>query len=231
MSENSMAQRRRDNLFAWMDKREINKTDLSVRLGRSKSYTYLLFHPDRFFGEKAARSIEEVLGMAPGELDQEPGAPGARAAGPVMTWESPSDLSPGDYAMVPRVAVQLSAGNGALVDVPLSLPPLAFREDWLRRQRVSARTNLRVCDVRGPSMEPYLYDGDVVLIDLGQTDVEDAEVYALLYGDELRIKRLSRRFDGGLLIRSDNRDFQDESLQPKDMRHVRVLGRCLWRGG
>jgi phage repressor protein C with HTH and peptisase S24 domain len=80
-------------------------------------------------------------------------------------------------------------------------------------------------------MEPYLLDGDVVLIDLGQKDVEDGDVYALAYGDELRIKRLSRRFDGGLIIRSDNPRFPEETVAANDLQHVRVLGRHIWRGG
>jgi phage repressor protein C with HTH and peptisase S24 domain len=149
----------------------------------------------------------------------------------VEAWTVPQDLQPGVYALAPRVAVSLSAANGQLVDQELNLPPLAFRRDWLEGKCVTSKKNLRVMDVAGDSMEPYLMDRDVVLIDTGQTEVKDNGVYSIAYGDELRIKRLSRRFDGGLKIRSDNPAYPDEDLSPEQAGYIRVIGRVLWRGG
>jgi phage repressor protein C with HTH and peptisase S24 domain len=80
-------------------------------------------------------------------------------------------------------------------------------------------------------MEPYLQDGDTVLIDLGQTALIDNEIYAIRYGDELRIKRLAKRFDGGIFVRSDNTIYPVETVGPGDLEHVNVIGRMLWRGG
>jgi len=149
----------------------------------------------------------------------------------VEAWSVPTDLQPGVYALVPRVAVSLSAGNGHLVDQEQHLPPLAFRREWLDSKCVTSKKNLRVLDVSGDSMEPYLQDQDVVLIDTGQTDIKDNGVYAIAYGSELRIKRLSKRFDGGLKIRSDNPVYPDEELTSEQAGYIRVIGKMLWRGG
>lgn len=217
---------RRENLLKWMHKYRVTQTDIAARAELSRSYVSLLFNPERFFGEKTARKLEAALSMPDGYLDDDQMVHRA-----VEAWSVPEDLQPGVYALVPRVAVSLSAGNGHLVGQEQDMPPLAFRRDWLQSKSVTSKQNLRVLDVSGDSMEPYLQDKDVVLIDIGQTDVRDNGVYAIAYGNELRIKRLSKRFDGGLFIRSDNKDYPEESLTPDQALDIRVLGRMLWRGG
>lgn len=223
---NTMAALRRENLRRWLEDRKMTRGDMAARMGVGKAYVSLLFSPERYFGEKAARTIESKLHMPEKYLDMS--APTTAA---VEAWSRPEDLDEDVYALVPRVEVRLSAGNGLVATPQDGMPPLAFRRDWLSRQHVSGKANLRICRVSGDSMEDYLQDGDAVLIDLGQVAVQDGQVYAIRYGDELRIKRLSRRFDGGLLIRSDNKRYEEESLSPQDAEHIQVLGRCLWRGG
>ena len=226
MSSNQVTNLRRSNLRRWMQERDVENRSLAQRLGKSESTVSLLFKEGRPFGERVARTIEQALYMPQGYLDQTQ----AKMA-PVEAWDAPDDLPDGVYALVPRVGVRLSAGAGVEVVEEGELPPLAFRDSWLKKKHVTSRGNLRVLEVQGPSMEPMLQDGDVVLVDLGQKDVIDHEVYAIAYGDELRIKRLSKRFDGGLLIRSDNTRFPEEVLRNDDLQHVRVLGRMIWRGG
>ena len=226
MSDNQQANIRRKQLRQWMQERGMNGTDLATRLGTGRAYVSLLFKPDRHFGEKAARSIEQKLFMPTGYLDAH-----TPAMAPVDVWENPADLPDGVYALVPRIGIKLSAGSGMEAVEETGLPPLAFRESWLKKKHVTSRKHLRILEVDGPSMEPLLMDGDVVLIDLGQHDIIDNEVYAIAYGSELRIKRLSKRFDGGLIIRSDNQRYPDEAISPAESQHIRVLGRMIWRGG
>lgn len=151
--------------------------------------------------------------------------------GKVVAWSEPSDLSD-EWVIVERRSIKLSAGNGTIVIEHEQLPPLAFREEYLRSKRVRNRSNLVVCYAEGTSMEPAFTDGDVLLCDIGQTEVVDGEVYALDYGGELRVKRLRKRFDGGLLIQSDNAvKFPPEALDAAQALHIKILGRVLWRGG
>lgn len=226
MSTESLAALRRANLRRWMDDKRLNQTDIANRLGSGRAYVSNLFLPERAFGEKAARNIEEKLTMPRLWLDSDHSRPEA-----VEVWSRPEDLPEGVFALVPRVPVQLSAGPGAHSVEGSTLPPLAFREDWLRRKRVTSRGNLRVCEVRGDSMLPYLMDGDVVLIDTGQTSLTDGEVYAVRFGDDVRIKRLFRRIDGGVLLKSDNPAFPEEAIQPADLERLHLLGLVLWRSG
>jgi phage repressor protein C with HTH and peptisase S24 domain len=226
MSRDPIEDLRRANLRRWMEERSVTNKSLAQRLEASESTVSLLFKSHRPFSEKTARKIEKTMFMPTGYLDQK-----EEKMEPIDVWDRPEDLPEGVYALVPRIGVRLSAGQGIEAIEESELPPLAFRESWLKRKHVSSRKNLRVLEVHGESMEPYLQDGDVVLVDLGQRDVVDGEVYALAYGDELRIKRLSKRFDGGLIIRSDNPRFPEETVTASDLQHIRVLGRHIWRGG
>lgn len=225
--DNQMANNRRTRLRQWMDERGLNNTDLANRIGTGRAYVSGLFNPERHFGEKAARTIESKLVMPTGYLDKS-----TSTLTPVDVWDKPEDLPENVYALVPRISIKLSAGKGVEALIEKELPPLAFRESWLKRKHVTSRKNLRVLDVTGASMEPLLLDGDVVLVDLGQNEIIDNEVYAIAYGDDLRIKRLSKRFDGGIIIRSDNHQrYPEEALRSDEAHHVRVLGRMIWRGG
>lgn len=218
---------RRSNLRKTLEKSGLIKSEFARKTGISRAYLSQLLTEGFRFGERSARGIEQALRLQTGALDKSD----SETLAPVDVWDRPEDLPEGVYAIVPRIAVSLAAGTGSLVEEEMDLPPLAFREDWLRRKNVTTRGNLRVAEVKGDSMEGYLFDGDIVLIDTGQTDVIDNDVYAIRYGDDVRIKRLMKRFDGGILIKSDNTDYPLETIAPNDLEHVQVLGRMLWRGG
>lgn len=219
---------RRSNLAMWMEESGVSRTALAEKLGVGRAYTSLLFNETRYFGSKAARSIEKKLFMPTGFLDAAPGTMPLS----VSEWSVPSDLPSNVFALVPRVAVQVAAGSGAIVDVEEHLPPLAFRADWLSRMNISSRDNLRIVSVKGDSMSNYLNDGDVAMIDTGQADsIKDNEIYAIEHSGEVRIKRLSKKFDGGILIRSDAPGYPEESLTAKEAKMLRCIGRLVWRAG
>lgn len=215
--EKKLAGKRRTNLQAWMDKNNLSGSDLARRLGVQRAYTSLLFNPDRSFGEKAARSIEDKLVLPVGYLDSDDDTPLA-----VKEWGAPKDLPAETYAMVSRIGLSNEQEDG---------PALIFLREWLNQKKVTSQGNLRVLIVIGDSMANYLNDGDSVMIDLGQTQIQDSQVYAIRYGSEVRIRRLSSRYDGGLIIRSDNPRYTEEALDPKEAKHVKILGKVLWRAG
>ncbi|HSN80285.1 MAG TPA: S24 family peptidase [Rhodoferax sp.] len=149
----------------------------------------------------------------------------------IEEWSQVVDLSDYFYALVPLIYLKFSAEKNSVLDIEQNLPPLPFRSDWLKKKQVSQKETLRFVDVVGDSMNDYLHDGDVVLIDLGQTAIQDNNVYVITYGNELRVKRLSKRFDGGLFIRSDNKNFPEELLSTEQAKSIKVVGRVLWRAG
>lgn len=146
---------------------------------------------------------------------------------PLLVWEHPDELPAGEYVLVPRLNIQLSAGHGREhVDVDLiKEKPQAFRADWIRELRLRP-AGLASMRAHGDSMEPRIYNGDAVVVDTADQEIQDGRTYALWYDGGERIKRLYRLPGGGLRILSDNRDkYPAIDLNNEQCQHVRVLGR------
>lgn len=151
---------------------------------------------------------------------------------PILAWEHPDDLPEGEFVMIPRLDVHLSAGAGRdQVEIELVKEnPQAFRTEWIRLMRLKP-AKLAAMRASGDSMEPTIHDGDSLLVDTSQTAVVDGKVYALWYDGGERVKRLFRLPGGGLRIKSDNPGFDTIELGPDYSGHVRIIGRVVHRSG
>lgn len=151
---------------------------------------------------------------------------------PVITWEKPEDLPNNKYVFVPRYDISVSAGNGHSVECELVKDqPQAFRSEWVKQQRLSR--DLVCVTAHGDSMEPTIFNGDTLLVDRGSREVTPGRVYVIRYGNEIRVKRLSRRYDGALIVRSDNAAKYPEEIVPPEVlgEHVEIIGKVVWKGG
>jgi phage repressor protein C with HTH and peptisase S24 domain len=166
-------------------------------------------------GHKASERVAKYSGMAP-----------------IYAWEHDDELPPGEYVMVPRLDVHLSAGGGRdQVEIEFTKQaPQAFRADWIREQRFKPK-KLAAMTASGESMEPAIHHGDSLLVDTSQTEVVDGRVYALWYEGGERVKRLFRLPGGGLRIKSDNSEHGTIELGPDYIGHVRIIGRVVHRSG
>lgn len=151
---------------------------------------------------------------------------------PIITYESLEELPKESTVLITRIDVELSAGNGREAWHIEEKEPLPFQADYIRRLD-SKPKDLVAVKVRGDSMEPRLFDGDSVAIDRADTRVPaDGKVFALVYANELLVKRLFRMPDGGLKIVSDNHERYDPIIVPADkVEHVTVIGRVRYRSG
>jgi phage repressor protein C with HTH and peptisase S24 domain len=140
-----------------------------------------------------------------------------------------------DYIQIRESEVRFAAGNGrtAHYDELAESVPATYRLEWFNKEGINP-ANARRFKVDGHSMEPFLFDSDTVLVNLGEISVTNGKVYALRYGDELRIKRVYRRLDGGLILHSDNPDHlpRDEDISPAmAQEHITIIGRVRDKSG
>lgn len=151
---------------------------------------------------------------------------------PILAWEHPDDLPLGEYVMIPRLDVHLSAGPGQdQIEIDfIERQPQAFRADWIRSERLKP-SKLACLTASGNSMEPSIWDGDSLVVDTSQTEVQDGKVYALWYEGGERVKRLYRMPGGGLRIKSDNAEYEPIELTRDGVGHVRIIGRVVHRSG
>ena len=152
---------------------------------------------------------------------------------PLFAWEHHDELPPGDFVAIPRMEVRLSAGPGAVqpeFDLVKERPQI-FAADWIRRRRLRPDA-LRVMYAVGNSMEPRIYESDALVVDLSQTAIVDGKVFALYYDGLERVKRVSRRPGGGLIIASDNeKEHPVMALTADEASEVRIIGRIVNTSG
>lgn len=132
-----------------------------------------------------------------------------------------------EFVDVPRVNVKLAAGHGATPQVEEVIGNLKFTREFLRGCGVSIQ-GARVVDVRGPSMEPTIKDGAVLLVSTNNREPVEGQIFAMVRPSEgLIVKRLMRK-DGHWVARSDNRDHDDIPID--DGEPITIIGRAIWMG-
>lgn len=134
-----------------------------------------------------------------------------------------------EFVEIPLIDVNFSAGNGCVELIEKEEFALVFRRYYLHKLGVSP-TSAKLVRVVGNSMEPKLSDGDVVGINTSDVKIRDGKAYGIRHGDLLRVKYLIEQPDGGVIIRSMNREeFGDERLTHKQRQEqLVVLGRVFW---
>ncbi|QOY96361.1 helix-turn-helix transcriptional regulator [Massilia sp. UMI-21] len=169
----------------------------------------------------------QFLGVTPSLLKF-----GTEVGAPTVVARHPDDPIPDDVVMVPEHRVEFSAGNGRVhYEIMDDNEPATYRRSWFQKYGINP-DRVRRFRVSGDSMEPLLFARDTILVNLDETQVIDGRLYALRYGDQLRVKYLSRRLDGTLILRSVNPAYKDEEVPAEAANeHITVIGRVRDRSG
>lgn len=140
-------------------------------------------------------------------------------------------LDPSVFADIPVLDIELSAGNGCEAEIVESIvDSFPLRRTDLRKAGVSP-SNARIVKIWGNSLLPVLNNGDHVAVDMSQSKpIRDGDLYALRDGVLLRVKVLINQPDGGLVLRSFNKEeYPDEVLNFNERRsRIHVIGRVFW---
>ena len=83
----------------------------------------------------------------------------------------------------------------------------------------------------GDSMEPHIGNGDLLLVDTTDQTIRSFGIYVIEVRAERLVKRVQRKFDGSLILISDNTRYLPETIGPDLATDVRVVGRVIWRAG
>lgn len=117
-----------------------------------------------------------------------------------------ADKDDPDFVQIPMVTLRLQAGMTGFQTEPdrRGGGTLGMRRNWLERSGYDP-AKLIAIQVRGDSMEPSLYEDDIVVLNTSDTKLVDGSVYAFNYEGEAVVKRLSRDA-GDWWLTSDNVD-------------------------
>ncbi|MEO5340892.1 MAG: helix-turn-helix transcriptional regulator [Magnetococcus sp. MYC-9] len=204
-----------------------------------------------YSGQSAIREIESgtvrkpgkllelaaVLGVRPDWLSSGQGSmlvdeterdgPLVVARGHVQPYAEEEASFAASFTLVPRYAVQASAGRGVEVQSEQIVDHLAFKTEWLRAAMGLDPRKLALITARGDSMEPAIGDGDLLLLDMRELRTLDPSIYVVRMDQSLVAKRLQRLTDGRIRIQSDNPLYSAESVHPSE---IQILGRIVWIG-
>lgn len=103
---------------------------------------------------------------------------------------------------------------------------LAFCRKWLGIHGLEAR-DLTAMQIRGNSMEPTIRNGDTALIDLGQKEIVDGDLFLVRDAGASLLKRVQRQLGGKLRLVCDNPNYPVVECRESA---VEIIGRVVWRG-
>lgn len=132
------------------------------------------------------------------------------------------------YLPVPEYDIRAAAGAGAFVEDGEPTTHQMFGQQWLKALTPSPLEALSIIRVAGDSMENTLRPGDQILVDRTAKRWLGDGIYVLMFDDVLQVKRIQRDRDGGLLILSDNTNYQP--IKPQKGDKVQIIGAVLWMG-
>ncbi|EPO9964493.1 S24 family peptidase [Enterobacter roggenkampii] len=177
--------------------------------------------------EKFGYSLDWLLnGTGSPKKDRESSIPLESEWGVVDSWDKNTPIS-ADEVEVPFLKdIEFACGDGRVQCEDHNGFKLRFSKATLRRVGANSDGSGVLCfPASGDSMEPVIPDGATVAVDTGNKRIIDGELYAINQGDLKRIKQLYRKPGGKLLIRSINRDYDDEEAEESE---VEIIGFVFW---
>jgi phage repressor protein C with HTH and peptisase S24 domain len=127
------------------------------------------------------------------------------------------------YVFVSRISARLRGGRGG--QPRQLLDQIAFRADWLRKSLGFDPTRLLAMEIESGGNGIGLLNGDVLLIDTGDTDIADSALYALRIGDGIVVRRVYRRVDGTVVVEGGS---GTEEIVPCAVKRLKAIGRVVW---
>lgn len=177
-------------------------------------------------------NIQKFLKENPGFFSKVKGSSERTVQQKAHPVKPPAHLSQSmdDFVLVPRYDVRGSAGHGSVIHSEQIVDYLAFRKDWVKKTLGVTERDLLLISVKGDSMEPTLSNDDLILVNIRKGRIEDNAVYVLQHDGDLLVKRIQRKIDGAVIVKSDNPLYEQEVLDSSKAESLHVLGRVVWYG-
>ena len=198
-----------DALSFWLERKNISQTELAERMGVNKNTISQYKTGSRKPPMDTLEELVKALGVS------------------LPEFFACKDVSKPDLVFVEKVKAKPRAGRGGLEGDSEHDGYYSFHTSFIARKGGSAES-MKIFEVAGDSMSPTLDDGDLIMVNTRETDVRTGRIYLLRIGEELMVKRLETRPGGVLIIRSDNKEYDDIPVNLSEDSDVEVFGRMVW---
>jgi len=205
----------RERLRLLKQEQGVSYAQLARLIGKNAAYLQQFVErgSPRELGERDRRLLAGFFGVPEAEL----GAPQENS--------SISQLG-NQWVDVPRLAIDASAGPGALPAEEIPYDTFRFSRRWLAEQNLAA-DQLSSITVAGDSMEPLIRAGDEILVDCTPRPLREG-IHVVRLGEVLHVKRLQAGPPGRVVLISAN-----EAYPPMEVAldEIDIIGRVVWKGG
>ncbi|MDE1179467.1 LexA family transcriptional regulator [Paraburkholderia sp.] len=151
--------------------------------------------------------------------------------GNLVTWEKPDDLEPdSDRVWIDRYDYRYSAGNGVIQWEVRQKKALPFDIGFFKALGVRPQ-DCKLAQVHGRSMEPYLFNRDMMMICTAKTRVKDGLIYAVTFEDEPLVKQIFKEPEGALRLHSYNSEYPDKIISAEQLEGLQIAGEVVYRSG
>ncbi|WP_244137896.1 S24 family peptidase [Burkholderia stabilis] len=199
-------------------------------------------------GDEVARKIERAIDESEGWMDTDHSSPNGNISsmgqpstvikrllpkdkGNVVAWERPDDLEPDeDRVWIDRFDYRFSAGTGLIQWEIRQKKALPFDIGFFKALGVKPQ-DCKLAQVHGPSMEPYLFNRDLMMICTTRTHVRDGRIYAVYFEDEPLVKQIFKEPEGALRLHSYNPEFPDRMITADQLASLQIAGEVMYRSG
>lgn len=135
-----------------------------------------------------------------------------------------------EFALIPRYAVEASAGPGLAVLEETEIERIAFRLEWLREIGLDPE-QAAMLTARGDSMGETIPDGALMLVDKRKDQpIISGCIYVIVLDGDLLVKRVSRNVDKTLDLISDNPIYPIQKISQTQFDGLFIAGRVFWIG-
>lgn len=224
---------RRENIKKLMRKHGLTRQEFAKRSGVNYALLghYIGKNPSKAVGDEIAERIEVAFNKPKNWLDHDhdhdqDGVNAIKTSQSVVVTASTEGL-----VEIPIYSVYFCCGNGnGECEFEEVKGTRAFSPSFFSDRNINPDNFKLVCAANG-SMSPYINDGDEVGIDIGDTDIHDGGVYAILLDGDRMFKQIFREAGGALRLHSFNPAYPDRLVTAENHESLIVVGKQVYRAG
>ena len=142
----------------------------------------------------------------------------------VEFWDGDTPLNDDEFEVPYYKDIELTGGAGSFEQYDDGRRKIKYGKSAARKSGASQTQSICMTLV-GDSMEDRIAAGSMIAIDISKTEIREGKIYAFRHGQLLRVKYLIPRPDGGLIIRSHNKSYEDEVITASEAENdLKVIG-------
>ncbi|WP_257229910.1 S24 family peptidase [Acinetobacter sp. YH01026] len=191
-------------------------------LKNAKAAQYLGVNPHWLAGDTKFKMLDDVDGESINKFEP------LIAVDTVVATEDYKD----EFIWIDVVEAVFSCGAGESIEFHFDTinGKIPFSPSFMKDKCVTEKT-MKIIKAKGDSMADFIKDGDLVGINLSQTEIIDGEIYAIYLAGEGMIKQIFKEADGSLVLHSLNEKYRDKIVTEENGKNFKVIGRQFWRAG